>query len=187
MTADLQQASAVSPRVLVAYASKHGSTAEIANVIADELREAGIEPDLREAADVQSVEDYDAVVIGSAVYMRRWRREAKRLLKREHKHLAERPFWIFSSGEIGENPDPDWVEPTQVVALAERLGVRDHAVFGGRLPLEPSNFVERAMVENTPPDKRDLRDWDEIRRWAQSIVCCVAEIPSRTPAKERQP
>ena len=167
--------------VLVAYASKHGSTAEIANAIAEELRESGLAPDVREAGDVASVEAYDAVIIGSAVYMRRWRHDAKRLIKRESKHLAERPFWIFSSGDIGENPDSDWVEPAHVVSLAERLGVREHVVFGGRLPLEPGNFVERAMVENTPPDKRDLRDWAEIRSWAGRIAESLTRAPSEVP------
>jgi menaquinone-dependent protoporphyrinogen oxidase len=164
--------------VLVAYATKHGSTAEIAHAIADELRESGLAPDVREAGDVQSIEDYDAVIIGSAVYMRRWRREAKRLLKRESRHLAERPFWIFSSGDVGENPDSDWVEPSRVVALAEGLGVREHVVFGGRLPLDPGNFVERAMVKNTPREKRDLRDWDEIRHWADQIAESLAGDPT---------
>ena len=170
--------------VLVAYASKHGSTAEIANAVADELRKSGLAPDVREAGDVESVEGYDAVIIGSAVYMRRWRGEAKRLLKRESKHLEERPFWIFSSGDIGENPDSDWVEPRQVVSLAERLGVREHVVFGGRLPLEPGNFIERAMVKNTSPGRRDLRDWAEIRRWAGLIAESLTGDRASTAAGE---
>ena len=108
-------------------------------------------------------------MIGSAVYMKRWRPEARRLLKRHAKELADRPFWVFSSGPFGEKPDPSWSEPPRTIERAEHLGVRDHVVFGGRLPLEPSNFMERAMVRDCPPDKRDLRDWDEIRAWAAGI------------------
>ena len=63
-------------RVLVAYGSKHGSTAEIAEAIAATLREAGLQADCVKAGDVRSLEGYDAVVLGSAVYMRRWRRAA---------------------------------------------------------------------------------------------------------------
>jgi len=110
------------------------------------------------------------VVLGSAVYMKRWRHEAAALLHRRARELAERPFWIFSSGPVGEHPDPTWAEPPKIVKAAERLGVRDHVVFGGRLPLEPGGFVEKAMVRDTPPDVSDLRDWDRIRAWAAVIA-----------------
>jgi menaquinone-dependent protoporphyrinogen oxidase len=83
--------------------------------------------------------------------------------------VAELPFWVFRSGPFGEKPDPSWSEPPKIIKRAERLGVRDHTVFGGRLPLEPSNFMERAMVRDCPADKRDLRDWDEIGAWAAAI------------------
>ena len=156
--------------VLVAFASKHGATAEIAEAVADQLRKVGHEVDCVPAAEAGGgFESYDAVVIGSAVYMKRWRPEARRLLKRHRKELAERPFWVFSSGPFGEKPDPSWSEPPRIMELAEQLGVRDHVVFGGRLPLEPSNFMERSMVKSCPPEKRDLRDWDAIRAWAKRI------------------
>jgi menaquinone-dependent protoporphyrinogen oxidase len=122
------------------------------------------------------------VVIGSAVYMKRWRPEARRLLKHNSKALAERPFWVFSSGPCGEKPDPSWSEPPSTIRQAEHLDVRDHTVFGGRLPLEPSNFVERAMVRNCPPENRDLRDWDEIRAWAREIGSAIPTAPSAGPA-----
>lgn len=157
-------------RVLVAYGTKHGATREIAEAIAEELREAGHEVDCLSAELVQNLDAYDAAVIGSAVYMKRWRREAHRLLKREAKALAATPLWIFSSGPCGENPDPSWSEPRKVVSKVERLGTRDHVVFGGRLPLEPSGFIERGMVNSSPPEHRDLRDWDAIRKWAGGIA-----------------
>jgi len=156
--------------VLVAYGSKHGATAEIAEAIADELRAAGHDADCIPADRVRAIDRYEAVVVGSAVYMKRWRPEARRLLRRHGKVLGERPLWIFSSGPCGEKPDPSWSEPRSVVARAEQLGARDHVVFGGRLPLEPGNFVERAMVDSCPPESRDLRDWDEIRGWAAKIA-----------------
>jgi menaquinone-dependent protoporphyrinogen oxidase len=155
--------------VLVTFASKHGATAEIAEAVADELQQEGHAVDCVPADQVGTLDSYDAVVIGSAVYMKRWRPEARRLLKRHRHALAERPFWVFSSGPFGEKPDPKWSEPPGVIELAEHLGVRDHVVFGGRLPIEPSNFMERAMVKDCPPEKRDLRDWDAIRAWAADI------------------
>jgi menaquinone-dependent protoporphyrinogen oxidase len=146
-------------RVLVAYGTKHGATREIAEAIAEELRRAGHAADCIEADAATGVDDYDAVVVGSAVYM-----------KRNARALAARPLWIFSSGPCGEKPDPRWSEPGKIVAQAERLGAREHVVFGGRLPLEPANFMERAMVNACPPEHRDLRDWEAIREWADAIA-----------------
>ena len=165
--------------VLVAYASKHGATEEIAEAIADQLRRDGHQADCIAAGEAGSLEPYDAIVVGSAVYMKRWQAEAKHLLKRNADVLATRPFWVFSSGPGGENADPSWSEPPRVMKLADRLGVRGHTVFGGRLPLEPSNFMERAMVENCPPEHRDLRDWEGIRSWAAGIGRELAENVSR--------
>ena len=157
-------------RILVAFASKHGSTAEIAAAVAGELRAKGLEADCRPAADVADLAGYDALVLGSAVYMKRWRREARALLHKHARELAELPFWIFSSGPFGENPDPAWAEPPKIVKEAEKLGVRGHMVFGGRLPIEPNGFIERGIVRDTPPEVADLRDWDEIRDWAGAIA-----------------
>jgi len=88
---------------------------------------------------------------------------------------------VFSSGPVGDpskTPNPSWLEPPRIIDRAEQLGVRDHAVFGGRVPAEPQGRLERSMVENTPPEFRDRRDWDEIRSWAQQIA---AEL--RAPAQ----
>jgi menaquinone-dependent protoporphyrinogen oxidase len=157
--------------VLVAYASKHGSTAEIADAVAEALRASGLRADCLEAAAVASLEPYDAVVLGSAVYMKRWRREARRFLRRHASALAQRPFWVFSSGPVGDpaKDNPAWTEPAGTIASAEKLGARDHVVFGGSFPADPHG-MQRSMVQNTPPAYRDRRDWDEIRDWAAGIA-----------------
>ena len=160
-------------RVLVAYATKHGSTAEIAYAIAEELRRQELEVECRRAGDVKTLDGYDAVVLGSAVYMKRWQPEASRFLRKHAEELAQLPFWIFSSGPFGEHPDLSWSEPPRVVAKAEQLGVRDHVVFGGRLPVEPSGIMERALVRDTPQEFSDLRDWSEIRAWATGIAAAL--------------
>jgi menaquinone-dependent protoporphyrinogen oxidase len=158
--------------VLVTYASKHGATAEIAQAVARCLRNEGVDAECLEVHEARSLEPYDAVVLGSAVYMKRWRGEARRFLHRQADALAKRPFWIFSSGPVGppqEDPDPEWIEPAKVVAEAERLGVRGHVVFGGRLP-EDGGFTSRAMRRNIPEEFQDRRDWEEIESWAKSIA-----------------
>lgn len=105
-------------KVLVAYASKRGSTAEIAAAVAEALSEASLEVDCLESGDVEDVSPYDAIVLGSAVYMKRWRGDAKHFLRRHSKQLAERPLWVFSFGPVGD-PDqpekPEWMEPPKIV------------------------------------------------------------------------
>lgn len=159
-------------RVLVAYASKHGSTAEIAEVVAQTLRDDGLDADCRDAGDVRSLDDYDAVVLGSAVYMKRWRGEAKHFLRHFDDELAALPFWVFSSGPVGD-PGKDnagWAEPPRQIARSEALGVREHVVFGGRVPADPHGPAQRGMVKNTPPEFQDRRDWDEIHSWSGRIA-----------------
>jgi menaquinone-dependent protoporphyrinogen oxidase len=159
-------------KVLVAYSSKHGAIAER---IAARLRAVGIDVDLREASDIRDVAPYDAVVLGSAVYMARWGRDARRLLTRQADELAHRPTWLFSSGPVGEDA-PDrakaerWTIPKLVKKMAPKIGAREHVVFGGRVPTDPSNFMERAMERDTEPELKDRRDWPAIESWADGIA-----------------
>src|ERR1700761_9396595 len=107
--------------VLVAYASKRGSTAEIAETVAATLRRAGLDVDLKPAVEVQSLEPFDAVVLGSAVYMKRWRGDARHFLKKHRKALRQIPFWVFSSGPVGDpgNDNPEWTESPNLTAKVE--------------------------------------------------------------------
>lgn len=169
--------------VLVAFASKHGSTAEIAEAIATEICANGLIADALPAGEVRDVSGYDAVVLGSATYMGMWRHEARHFLRHCADELAQRPFWVFSSGPVGDPATASggrWVEPRKVVAAIERLGVRDHVVFGGRVPQDPGNFAERAMLRDTPADVADRRDWPAIRDWAAGIAEAIrAAAPPR--------
>ena len=168
--------------VLVAYASKRGSTAEIAEAITEMLRQSGLSVDCVEAGEVNSVEPYHAVVLGSAVYIKRWRGDAKHFLRKHDQEFSQRPFWVFSSGPVGEpkgEVDSSWLEPPKIIEEVARLGARGHVVFGGRVPLNPRGPMEHAMVKNTPPEYRDRRDWDEIRAWAAGIASELgAAVPS---------
>lgn len=158
--------------VLVAYASKRGSTAEIAETIAATLRREGLGVCLEKVENVQTLDPYDAVVIGSAVYMKRWRGDARHFLKKHRKALKQKPFWVFSSGPVGDpsNDNPEWTEPPKIVEKVEELGGRGHVVFGGCLPAEPHGLMEKAMVDGTPKELRDRREWAEIRNWAKQIA-----------------
>ena len=166
--------------VLVAHASKRGSTAEIATAVAEELRAAGLEVECRESGEVKDLGGYDAVVLGSAVYAKRWRGDARHFLRHHGKALAAIPFWVFSSGPVGDPAEEDeksaeWIEPRRTIAKVEELGARGHVVFGGRVAAEPHGMVEKAMAKSIPAEFRDRRDWDEIRTWARGIA---AELSS---------
>ncbi len=159
-------------RVLVAYGTKHGATAEIARAIADALGAAGLRVDLERAGKVRSLDPYRAVVLGSAVYAGRWRRDAMRLLRRSQ--LADREVWVFSSGMVGEDQgDPAkrerWTKPPKVQALADRIGAHEHVVFGGMVA-EDAGFMRKKMARDMPAELRDRRDWAAIEAWARSIA-----------------
>lgn len=166
--------------VLVAYASKRGSTAEIAETVAATLRREGFKVCLEPAADVRSLERFDAVVLGSAVYMKRWRGDARHFLKKHRKALRQMPFWVFSSGPVGDPAQDDraWIEPPKLAQKVEDLGGREHVVFGGCVPAEPQGFMEKAMVEGVPREYRDRRNWDEIRAWAKQVASTLVPVHS---------
>lgn len=166
--------------VLVAYASKRGSTAEIAETVAATLRREGLGVCLEPAGDVQGLERFDAVVLGSAVYMKRWRGDARHFLKKHRKALRQMPFWVFSSGPVGDpaRNDQAWMEPPKLAEKVETLGGRDHVVFGGCVPAEPRGMTEREMVNGIPKEFRDRRDWDEIRAWAKQVASDLVPVLS---------
>ena len=89
--------------VLVAYSSRHGATAEIAEHIATHLTESGVPATAASVHDVRGLEGYDAVVLGASAYMFRWQKEAVRFAKQHSEYLASHLLWLFSSGPIGPN------------------------------------------------------------------------------------
>jgi menaquinone-dependent protoporphyrinogen oxidase len=160
-------------KILVAHASKHGSTAEIAEVIGATLREAGQDVDVRRARDVQRVVGYDAVVLGSALYSAHWQRDANRFVKRNLAALQQVPVWLFSSGPLDRSADFDDIPLTEHVELeVAPIGVRGHRTFGGRL-LEGTPGVDPALLATHRVG--DFRNWDQIRAWATEIAATLAE------------
>jgi menaquinone-dependent protoporphyrinogen oxidase len=72
--------------------------------------------------------------------------------------------------------------PPVAERLARELGARENVMFGGRVPADPGNFVERAMLKSTPPERRDARDWPAIEEWARGVASHIA-APDPAPAR----
>jgi menaquinone-dependent protoporphyrinogen oxidase len=155
--------------VLVTYASKHGSTSEIAKVIADDLKQAGMQVELTTASDVETIQHVDAVIIGSAIYVGQWQQSALDLIDRHQSDLQAKPVWLFSSGPIGEDPVPK-EEPPITDELLVRTGAIEHQSFMGKLDRSSLGFGERLVTSVLRAPEGDFRDWDAIRAWAASIA-----------------
>lgn len=162
--------------VLVAYASKMGGTAGIATTVAEELRAHGVAVDVSPAADVAAVEGYRTVVLGSALYARRWRPDAVRFLKRHARALRGRDVWLFQSGPCGPDAaEPDQPEPSNVARLRAVIDARPPVTFGGVLdPATARGFLARRMARGELAG--DFRDPERIRRWAAGIAAVVQAV-----------
>jgi menaquinone-dependent protoporphyrinogen oxidase len=156
-------------KVLVSAASKHGATSEIAQAIADLLAEKGLEVTVVPPAQAGAIEQFDAVVLGSAVYMGRWMKPGRELAQRQSAALAARPVWLFSSGPVGEPAKPA-DNPVNVDAILQSTKARDHQIFTGKLVKKHLSFPERAITSATRVQEGDFRNWDNIRAWATSIA-----------------
>jgi menaquinone-dependent protoporphyrinogen oxidase len=167
--------------VLVAFATKHGSTGEIAAAIGSALRDAGLEADVRSARDVPTIAPYDAVVLGSALYSAHWQRDANRFVKRHLAALQKRPVWLFSSGPLDHSAEFGDIPLTEHVApdLAP-IGARGHRTFGGRL-LEGTPGVDASMLATHRVG--DFRNWDHIAAWAREIARALLEVTGPTSGR----
>jgi menaquinone-dependent protoporphyrinogen oxidase len=159
--------------VLVTAATKYGATAEIAQVIGEVLGEHGLEATVVQPEQVEGVDGYDAVVVGSAVYAGHWLKPARELVERHADALAGRPVWLFSSGPVGDPPKPE-EEPVDVADLLAVTGAREHCVFAGKLVRQQLSFPERAIVSALRVPEGDFRNWTEIRQWAAAIGTALA-------------
>lgn len=159
------------PTVLVTAASRHNSTREIAQAIAAGLRERGVDAQARPLESVAALDGYDVVVLGSAVYMGRWLREARHFAQLHTSRLSAIPVWLFSSGPVG--PPSHQVpagEAADVPVLLRLTRARGHRTFAGRLDVERLHFTERAVARTIHAPDGDRRDWDAIDLFAGEIA-----------------
>ena len=168
-------------KVLVTAASMHGATAEIAQAIARTLSEQGLAVTVLPPGDVASVEEYDAVVIGSAVYVGHWLDAAEDLVNRCRDELVTRSVWLFSSGPVG---DPAGklaramdTDPADVVSIRVATGALDHQMFAGKLDRKVLTRPQRVSLLVFRGLEGDFRDWAAVRQWADGIAQQLIAAP----------
>jgi menaquinone-dependent protoporphyrinogen oxidase len=155
-------------KVLVAYASKMGGTAGIAEAIGQTLRRCGHDVDVTDAANVADITAYGAVVVGSAIYLGRWRPEALAVLRLLADGNDPPPVWLFHSGPVGPDKDVDQPVPRAVDRLARQLGSGAPKTFAGRLGRHTARGVLARWMARSKMSG-DSRDWAAIKRWTLGI------------------
>ncbi|HSQ92665.1 MAG TPA: flavodoxin domain-containing protein [Methanoregula sp.] len=157
-------------RILVAYATKKGSTAEIAQAIVRELQAAGHTADAVEIDTGASPQGYDAVVIGGPVYMGKIDGMGK-FITRNYTILAHLPVAGFAVGLAAASHDPEGMAWTEKALHAALDPVRPVAVtvFAGKLDPEKLSWFQRWMVKKANSPVGDFRDWAAIAAWARGL------------------
>ncbi|MFI0960802.1 flavodoxin domain-containing protein [Streptomyces sp. NPDC021080] len=161
--------------VLVTYGTTNGSTAEIAEAVADTLRGDGLTVRALPARSVTSVAPYDAVVVGGGLYAGRWHKDARRFVRRNRDVLAERPVWFFSSGPLDASAGDRDIPPVPGVRRAmTRLDARGHVTFGGCLKEGAKGRIAKMIVSSGKGG--DFRDFDAVERWAKGIAASLTRV-----------
>jgi menaquinone-dependent protoporphyrinogen oxidase len=160
-------------KLLVTYASKYGSTAEIAEVIGQELSKHEYEVEVKPVEQAGNLAGYDGFVIGSALYAGGWLKPAAEFLRTNQDELAGRPLWLFSSGPTGEG-DPneimgDWTFPEDLAEVVAAIKPQDVILFHGNIDLDKLSFGEKMIIKSVKATVGDYRDWLVIRTWASMI------------------
>ena len=161
-------------RVLVGYASRFGSTRDIANRIADAVRKDGSEVDVRSVDEISDLDHYDAVVFGSGVYDGSWTAEATELMRRHAVVLVHKPVWLFSLGSFGDrHPIVGGLikmEPKEISEFEHTLHPRDYRVFAGVIDLDHWPAWGRLLFKALGGHAGDNRQWADIDAWAERIA-----------------
>ena len=162
--------------VLVAAASKHGATREIAEALARELARHDVSAEVRDVSEVDELDRFDGVVLGSAVYMGHWLEPARKLVERRGAELARKQTWLFSSGPVGElaHAPKEAEDVCDVDDLVANTNAVEHRLFSGKLDKSKLGFPERAVMRAVRAQEGDYRDWNSIESWASQIAAQIA-------------
>ncbi|MCC7010460.1 MAG: flavodoxin domain-containing protein [Acidobacteria bacterium] len=167
-------------RVLVGYASRFGSTKEIAAHIAERLRRAGVDADARDVLEIGDVAPYGAVVFGSGVYDGSWTPNATAWLRGHAAELTARPVWLFSVGSFGDrHPVIGHLivrEPKDIGEIEQLVHPREYRVFAGVLDLQHWPAWGRLVFKALGGRDGDNRHWPDIDAWADAIAQALRPV-----------
>lgn len=163
----------MSTSVLVAYATRYGSTQEVAEAIAATLRERGLAVDIQPVQDVQSLDQYRAVILGAPLYMFHWHKDAIHFLARHRAALTQRPVAIFGLGPF-HNDEKEFQEVREQLEkeLAKFPWLMPAAIeiFGGKFDPQKLTFPHNLVPILGSMPASDVRDWTAIRAWASNLA-----------------
>jgi menaquinone-dependent protoporphyrinogen oxidase len=167
--------------ILLAYATRYGSTQEVAETITTTLREGGLEVELQPMQEVKSLDKYDAVVLGAAIYNAKWHSDAHQFLSQYREALGQRHVAIFALGPLSTSDAAKRNSRRQLDSeLAKYPWLKPVVVeiFAGKYdPSKPGlGFFERLLPA------RDHRNWNAIRAWANELPAQLQQDEKLVPA-----
>ena len=168
---EVEGSNTMSGKVLITYASRCGSTGEVAEVIAQELIARGKDVDVRLMEHVDALDGYEAVIVGSAIRMGQWLPEAKTFVEKFQPVLSELPNAFFTVHMLNTGND----ELSQTNRLAYLDSVRQiltpqqEVYFAGKIELARMSFFDQIVSKAMKATDSDQRDWPEIRQWGQKV------------------
>jgi menaquinone-dependent protoporphyrinogen oxidase len=174
MAAGYYEEETMTTSVLVAYATKYGSTQEVAEAVGATLREHGLRTEVRPACEVRTLDGYSAVVLGAALYMGHWHKDASSFLKRHRAELVGLPVAIFSLGPLTiaeKERQGSRAQLDRELAKTSWLAPVSIEVFGGVINPAKLHFPFNHMQAG------DARDWTAIRAWSYKLVTLFQPEP----------
>ena len=163
---------AMTDRILITYASKCGSTGEVARAIADELTRRGLAVDVRLAGTVKALDGYRAVIVGSAIRMGQWLPEAVRFVEQNAAALQQKPTAFFTVHMLhtGDEPESRQLRAAYLDGVHQFLTPQSEVFFAGKLELAKMSILDRMISQAIKAQDADKRDWSAIRTWAQTVL-----------------
>ncbi|KAF5032236.1 Flavodoxin domain protein [anaerobic digester metagenome] len=158
-------------RILVAYATRYGSTVEVAETIGDELRKASVAVDVRPVNEITDLSSYRAAIIGSPIYMGKWLPEPQVFIERNQQYLRTIPVAFFAVGLTIEEGNPESLKKAEMSMDQVRMLVKpvDIGLFPGRLESGHLSFTDRAIIKMIRAKTGDFRNLEAVRAWAQAV------------------
>lgn len=163
----------MSTSVLVGYATRYGSTQEVAEAVGARLLEGGLLVDIQPVREVRTLDGYSAVVLGAPLFMFHWHKDAIHFLSRQRAALLERPVAVFALGPVHDPYDEqEWrdarAQLEQELARFPWLTPVALEMFGGKY--DPAKLRPPLSWMAGKEPASDLRDWAAVRTWASSLV-----------------